>query len=99
MDFLTNKGVIISRTNSLPIPVVRMGVHAGFRPGSRAGRPDLEGILPPRGRALCIEIKTGKDRLSDIQKAYLDQCSKAGALVLVVKDFDDFFAQWNNLST
>lgn len=44
-----------------------------------------------------VEIKTGKDRLSDIQQAYLSQASAAGAVVVVAKDFEDFSRQWKDL--
>lgn len=94
LDFFYDKRIPASRTNTLGVPVVRMGAITGFRPGSRPGRPDIEGILPPRGVAILVEVKTGKDRLRPAQEAYFKEAAAAGAMVLVVKDFDDFMKQW-----
>jgi hypothetical protein len=102
IDFLWDEeGILVTRNNVLPVPVVRNGAHVGYRPGSTSGRPDIEGILPLVrwiiGVPLLIEIKTGKDKLSDIQVAYLSQASAAGGVALVVKDFDDFKKKWRNV--
>ena len=68
-----------------------------MRPSGKAGLPDIMGILQPRGRLLGIEVKTGKDRLRPEQIGFHANARAAGALILVVKDYDDFINQWNNL--
>lgn len=104
LDFLFRNRVFAWRQNSGGIPLFREGILTGFRPGGKAGQPDIVGILPSMGRHLGgtylgIEIKTGKDRLSEGQVAFHSQARKAGALILVVKSFEDFLTQWNELRT
>jgi hypothetical protein len=95
------EGTLGQRTNTLPVPVVRNGVQVGFRPGSRSGRPDYEGIYPiirtGLGVPVLIEVKTGRDKLRDIQVSYLSQAAAIGAVVLVVKDFEDYLEKWANV--
>lgn len=91
LDFLCRNGIFAWRHNVLPIPVV----GAGLRSGSKSGVPDIIGILPNTGRFLGIEVKTGKDKLRDTQRGFHLTASKLGALILVVKDYDDFLDQWN----
>ena len=54
-----------------------------------AGHPDIAGIIPPIGRAVYVEVKSLKGRLSPAQVAWQDQMRQAGALVLTVKSLDD----------
>lgn len=61
------------------------------------GEADLDGIIGPHGRKLCIEVKTGTGRLSSDQKAYRDMVIKFGALYIearsvetVLKALQDF---------
>ena len=44
-----------------------------------------------------IEIKWGKDRISQAQVAYSEQVKKAGGHYSVVRDFDDFWDQYHQL--
>ena len=74
----------------------REGILTGFRPGGKVGQPDIVGILPT-GIYLGIEIKSGKDRLSEGQLSFHKQARDAGALILVVHDLNDFLNQWNKL--
>lgn len=97
LDFLFRGGIFSWRNNAAPIPVSRAGAVVGFRSGGKSGRPDIEGILSPAGRYLGIEVKTGKDRLSAVQVGFHDTARKAGAVILVVKDFEDFVSQWEKL--
>lgn len=63
----------------------------------KVGSPDIMGYLPPTGRGFGIEIKTGKDRLSPEQIGFHHNANKMGALILVVKDYEDFLKQWKAL--
>ena len=92
LNFLFAAGIFSWRQNVLPIPIV----GGGFRPGGKSGQPDIVGILPNHGKYLGVEIKSGKDKLSDVQIGFHKQARNAGALILVVKDFQDFLIQWNN---
>ena len=59
--------------------VVRFGV-----PGS----PDILGILPG-GRALGIECKAGRGRLSPAQRAWGERMTQLGALWILARSIDD----------
>ena len=57
------------------------------------GEPDIEGIFPiERGHVfgvfLGVEVKAGKDRLSDKQKAFAAMITKAGGIWLECRDVD-----------
>lgn len=105
-SFLFTIKILTWRQNVLPVPLVRKGIFTGFRPGSKSGLPDIMGIIPPGlftdtrkcgGIALFIEVKTGKDQLRIEQIGFIKQAREAGAVVMVVKDFDDFLKQWKEL--
>lgn len=52
------------------------------------GHADLQALLPD-GRALFIEVKGPRGRLSPWQIAWQDQMRRAGALVLTVRSIDE----------
>jgi hypothetical protein len=58
--------------------------------GQRAGSPDCVGVLA--GRALCIEAKTGRARLSVAQEREQVRWIEAGAVYCVVRALDDLEA-------
>jgi len=95
LDFLLQKHILAWRHNTLPVPIVREGIHIGYRPAVKVGLPDIMGIIPPSGRFLGIEIKTGKDRLRPEQKAFLLQAIACGGLCFVVKDYEDFVKKFD----
>lgn len=94
LDFLVRAGVFAKRVNVIGVPLFREGAVAGFRPSTMVGFPDILAVLPPVGRCLGVEIKTGKDRLRPEQEGVHHQLRKVGAVVMVVKDFEDFCGQW-----
>ena len=55
------------------------------------GSADISATI--KGRSVKIEVKYGKDRQSQAQKAYQEQIEKAGGVYLLAKDFDTFY-QW-----
>lgn len=99
IEHLYSLGVFAWRQNTLPVPMVREGVFSGFRPAGKSGVPDICAILPPGGRYVGIEIKTGKDRLRPEQIGFHSSVGKVGAVVLVVKDYEDFLEQFSHLAT
>lgn len=61
-----------------------------FRAGSaKKGVSDIIGYHKQTGRALFIEIKAGKDRLSEGQRLFLSDADAAGCLAFVVRHADD----------
>lgn len=102
LDFFFRAGIFARRANVLPVPISRNGVIIGHRPGGISGFPDIFVLLPStlgnfRGTFLGCEIKTGKDRLRESQKGFHSQARSMGAIIFVVKDFDDFKRQWDAL--
>lgn len=93
LNFLFEKGIFAFRQNTVGIPDPR----GFFRPAAKKGVADILGCLPPTGRMVACEIKTGKDHLSPEQIGFLANIKRMGGIALVVKDFDDFLLQWQNL--
>ena len=61
----------------------------------RAGLPDVLAVVG--GLALFVEVKIGKDRLSDDQRQTIADLQEAGALVFVATDFAGFFEWFEDL--
>lgn len=106
LSHLFTARVFAWRQNVLPIPIYRAGQAVGFRSGSKQGLPDICGIIPAGllrsggqlyGVPLFIEVKTGRDRLRPEQLGFIETARKMGGVVLVVKDFNDFKRQWDEL--
>jgi len=95
LQFLYAAGVFAWRNNVLPVPLP----GGGYRPGSKSGIPDIIGILPLSGRFIGIEVKTGRDRVRPEQEGFHSTARKLGAVILVIKDFEDFLTQWNQISS
>lgn len=58
-------------------------------PMMERGFPDLVGEIPPGGRALYIEVKTPKGRLSEEQEAFLERKRSRGAVAFVARSPHD----------
>ena len=65
----------------------------GFYQMGKTGSSDVIAILPPRGRFLGIEIKTGKDRLRPAQIGFIRNVELMGGLTMTVKSFEDYTQQ------
>jgi len=64
------------------------------------GTADIHASIPLKGSngfavSVKIEIKVGKDRLSEAQKKYGEQMELAGGVYLVVKNIEDLFQWWD----
>lgn len=99
LTFLFYEGVFAWRNNTVGIPIRRGGSIVGFRPSGKTGVSDILGVFSVMGRGLflAIEVKTGKDRLSDAQQGFIQTVRNLGGVALVVKDFNDFIKQWEQL--
>jgi len=65
------------------------------------GSADIHCSIPLKGSngfavSVKIEIKVGKDRLSEAQKKYGEQMQLAGGVYLVVHDLNDLFQWWDS---
>lgn len=59
--------------------VVRYGIVGGG---------DVSGIAGPNGRRIEIEVKAGKDKMSEQQELFGEMIHNAGGVYLVVRDVD-----------
>jgi len=60
----------------------------GFVRFGLPGTSDLIGILPD-GRFMSIEVKAGRDRLSDKQASFLAMINERGGIGIVARDVDE----------
>lgn len=76
--------------------MIKQGAKMIYIPGtSRNGTADISGTI--HGRSIKIEVKIGKDRQSDHQKAYQQEVERAGGIYLIAKDFQSFYETINTV--
>ena len=90
LKYLFEKKIFAWRHNTTGIPLA----GGGFRPAAMTGVSDILGIIPPLGRFLAVEVKTGRDRIRPEQVGFLRNIERSGGIALVVKDFNDFLQQF-----
>ncbi len=56
------------------------------------GASDIVGCLPPTGRFLGVECKTGTGKPTPVQESFLQMINDAGGLGIVVYELDDLQA-------
>jgi len=93
LEFLLKQRVLAWRENTAPIPLPD---GKGYRSGGLSGKPDIIAISHG-GIFIGIEVKHGKDKLRPAQVSFHIQAQELGAIMLVVKSFEDFETQWNKL--
>ena len=59
------------------------------------GSADISATI--KGRSVKLEIKYGKDRMSDEQKAYAERTIASGGIYYVARDFDSFKEWYDDL--
>ncbi|WP_128547770.1 hypothetical protein [Larkinella soli] len=67
-----------------------------FRAGqTKRGTADLHGVI--NGQHVSIEIKFGKDRMSDAQRKTQQQIEQSGGIYYVARDFASFWTWFHSL--
>ena len=67
-----------------------------YIPGTgRNGTSDISGIW--RGKPLAIEVKIGKDRMSQAQIAYKEDFEKAGGIFIIARNFEQTINELNKV--
>jgi hypothetical protein len=56
------------------------------------GTADISAIY--RGKSYKIEVKIGKDRMSQAQLRYKQEVERAGAVYIIARNFDDFINEF-----
>ena len=95
MDFLNLNGHVAWRNNTLGVfdPAKKI-----FRKGPRSARGTGDIICCLKhGLYLEVEIKTGKDRLSEFQKEHRAKILAVNGLHIIAKDFDHFRLQFESI--
>lgn len=65
------------------------------RSTARRGLPDV--VVTLNGKSLFIEVKVGRDKMSQYQEAVRDDQQKSGGLYFVAHDFSSFKTFFDNL--
>jgi hypothetical protein len=58
------------------------------------GTADISAMY--RGKSYKIEVKFGKDKMSEAQHKYKESVERAGAIYMIAKDFDTFIDEFRN---
>lgn len=98
-DFINFSGGFASRINNTGQWVKEKAhVDGGYyRPSTQVkGIADISANINKNGiaHAVWIEIKIGKDRMSEAQHEFKNKVERAGAQYWVVKTFDDFYEKY-----
>lgn len=92
-DWITFHGGFASRINSTGM-MRKIGGQMRWTKGSSVkGIADIMATV--NGRSLHIEVKIGKDRMSDAQKKVQAQVEASGGLYFVAKDMGSFVEWWD----
>jgi len=66
-----------------------------FRAAAKKGVADV--LACYHGHLVAVEIKIGKDHLSDEQQGFIENVKHYGGIAFVAKDLEDFIGQWQTL--
>ena len=89
IDYIYSVGGYAWRASS--VGVYDTKTHA-YRTAPKKGVSDV--LACWKGKLIAVEIKIGKDRLSDEQAGFLCNIIHAGGIAFTAKDFDNFKEQW-----
>ncbi len=87
--YLDNSKIVTDVTGRLH----RIGTGKWIPGSMQRGSADISAVI--NGRAVKIEVKIGRDRQSEAQKAYQQQVEAAGGIYFVATTFDQFFKWYN----
>lgn len=86
VKYLNLKGHFASRTSSAGRYIES---QKKWIPGTtRKGYPDITSTI--NGRAVFIEVKVGRDKMSDVQHRVRKEIEASGGLYHIARDFDEF---------
>ncbi len=92
VKYASLNGSFASRLNNMG--VYRKGKYT--RPTSRRGLPDI--LITKGGQSIFVEVKVGRDKMSQHQEAVRNDQRKAGGLYMVASSFEQFKAWFDTLS-
>ena len=65
------------------------------RSGSTNGMADINAVV--QGRSISIEVKIGRDKIRESQLKVKSEIEAAGGVYIIVRSFDDFRQQFENI--
>ena len=66
----------------------------GYRSAPKKGVSDV--LACWRGRFIAIEVKIGKDRLSNEQIGFIRNIQHVGGIAFIARDYDTFVSDWKS---
>ena len=92
IKYLTMQGAFVTRLNSTGI--YRNDIQKFVPNTQRKGMPDVYALF--NGKTLFIEVKIGKDRISEHQLKVKQESEANGASYIVARNFTDFLNKYNS---
>jgi hypothetical protein len=93
---ISNTGRIVDTRKVITNVVGQVGMTGSkkwIKGSGTNGTADISATI--NGKSVKIEIKFGKDRLSQAQLEYGNSIERAGGIYLIVRDFDQFLEWWD----
>ena len=89
IDFIYRQGGYAWRASSVGVFDTKQ-MH--FRAAAKKGVSDILSCY--KGRLIAVEVKIGKDRLSDEQTGFMRNVIHAGGAAFIASDFEQFKREW-----
>ncbi|MBA4301278.1 MAG: hypothetical protein C0433_14425 [Cyclobacterium sp.] len=92
ISFFTVIGGMAERVSNTGRQIDRKGSTIWIYGTGKNGTADICSVW--EGLSIKVEVKAGKDRQSEAQKAYQEQIRKAGGIYLIARSFDGFLYEF-----
>lgn len=94
MTWLKLNGHFAARINSGAVFDRRLGVYRA-NSGATVGMADINAVV--KGKSVSIEVKIARDKIRDSQLKVKSEIESAGGVYIIVRSFDDFRQQFENI--
>lgn len=98
IKLLCYEGFVAWRNNNGSVYDKKKNIYRK-NPTTKLGVPDIIGYRKSDGKAIYIEIKTGKDRLNIQQASFLDEANKANCIAFMIRSIDELQEKLNKISS
>jgi hypothetical protein len=94
-DFIFHQGGYVNRISTVGMMRKIRGEMKWAKGNSNKGAPDLRFVF--QGKSGDVEIKIGRDKLSEAQEREIERIIEAGGLAFVARDFASFLDWWKEV--
>jgi len=104
-DFIRLEGGYADRINNMGVYVKPKTIDRGheiliergkyIKSGTRRGIADI--MASKDGRMVAIEVKIGKDRMSEHQRKIEQEVNESGGIYLIARSWSQFFDEWERI--